>query len=161
MSILWIWAIAKILIDVLEVIGILLNIPATFLGMTLLCLGNSVPDLTLNCALAKTGYGEMGIAGSIAGPLFNLLIGLGASLIKSTIINGDIEFNLFKYTHITILIGIMILTINLVSLLIQSFLFKFKMTKSASYVGFLLFFIFLVGIILFTFVFLTNPLENN
>jgi len=53
--------------------------------MTLLSFGNSVPDLTLNIALAKKGYGEMGIAGSIAGPLFNVLVGLGIPLIKQTI----------------------------------------------------------------------------
>jgi len=38
--------------------------------------------------LAKTGYGEMGIAGSIAGPLFNLMIGFGISALK-IIIRGD------------------------------------------------------------------------
>ena len=63
----------------------MLNIPNVFLAITLLSFGNSIPDLTLNVALAKRGYGEMGIAGSIAGPLFNLLIGLGTSLIQITI----------------------------------------------------------------------------
>jgi Ca2+/Na+ antiporter len=43
-------------------------------------------DLSVNIALAKAGYGEMGIAGSIAGPLFNVLIGLGISLIKKNIL---------------------------------------------------------------------------
>ena len=41
--------------------------------------------MSLNCALARTGYGEMGITGSIAGPLFNLLIGLSTALIKLTL----------------------------------------------------------------------------
>jgi Ca2+/Na+ antiporter len=36
--------------------------------------------------LAKKGYGEMAIAGSIAGPLFNVLVGLGISLIRKNII---------------------------------------------------------------------------
>lgn len=66
--------------------------------MTILAFGNSVPgnyyliilDLTINISLAKNGFGEMGIAGSIAGPLFNLLIGLGISLIKLNIIKGYI-----------------------------------------------------------------------
>jgi len=38
--------------------------------------------MSLNCALAKSGYGEMAIAGSIAGPLFNLMIGFGISSLK-------------------------------------------------------------------------------
>jgi sodium/potassium/calcium exchanger 6 len=92
MSVFWIWVTAKILVDVLNMFGVLFNLPSSFLGMTLLSFGNSAPgkllitlDFSLNCALARTGYGEMGIAGSIAGPLFNLLVGLGASMIKNTI----------------------------------------------------------------------------
>ena len=45
-------------------------------------------DLSLNCALAKNGYGEMGIAGSIAGPLFNLMIGLGITSLKKISANN-------------------------------------------------------------------------
>jgi len=41
----------------------------------------------LNCALAKTGYGEMGLAGSIAGPLFNMMIGFGFTILKKIINN--------------------------------------------------------------------------
>jgi Ca2+/Na+ antiporter len=157
MSTLWIWVISKILIDVIKVTGVILNIPSTFLGITLLSLGISVPDLTLNCALAQSGYGEMGIAGSIAGPLSSLLMGLGASLIKITITSGPVEFNLFEYSDITILIGISILTLNLVRLLVQSIILKFKMTRCVSYIGYILYIIFFVGICVFTFVFTTNP----
>ena len=85
MSIFWIWITAKVLVDLLKTIGVILDISSDFLGMTLLSFGNSSPDLALNCALAKAGYGEMGLAGSIAGPLFNLLIGLGMSFVKNTI----------------------------------------------------------------------------
>ena len=95
MSIFWIWTIAKILVDLLTTIGVLLNIPSSFLGMTLLSFGNSASDLSLNCALAKEGYGEMGISGSIGGPLFNTLIGLGSSMIKKTI-NKLLKLNLVK-----------------------------------------------------------------
>jgi solute carrier family 24 (sodium/potassium/calcium exchanger), member 6 len=96
MSIFWIWFISEILVDILKLIGVLINVPESFLAMTLLAFGNSAPgkkdfkifllDLSVNIALAKAGYGEMGIAGSIAGPLFNVLIGLGISLIKKNIL---------------------------------------------------------------------------
>lgn len=85
MSMFWIWFVSNILVDILKVLGVLFDIPESFLGMTLLAFGNSAPDLSVNCALARAGYGEMGIAGSIAGPLFNVLIGLGVSLIKKNI----------------------------------------------------------------------------
>ena len=75
MSLMWIWLTANILIDLLKAIGLLLNIPDTFLGMTVLTFGNSVTDLALNISLVKGGYGEMALAGSLAGPVFNLLVG--------------------------------------------------------------------------------------
>jgi len=98
----WIWLIAKILINIINTLGFILNIPDTFLALTLLSIGNSAGgnwknnifllndlyqinyniDLSLNCALAQTGYGEMGLAGSIAGPLFNMMIGFGFSCLK-------------------------------------------------------------------------------
>lgn len=156
MSILWIWTVAKVLIDILQTFGVILNISPTFLGMTLLSLGNSLPDLTLNCALAKSGFGEMGIAGSIAGPCFNLLIGLGASMIKTTY-KRDIEFNIFEYQHVTLMIAGSVLLLNLLRLLIQSFILKFSMDRSVSYLGYILYFIFFVGICLFTFVYVKNP----
>jgi sodium/potassium/calcium exchanger 6 len=151
MSILWIWAIANILVDILKTIGVIYPIPPTFLAMTLLSVGNSLPDLNLNCALAKSGYGEMGIAGSIAGPLFNLLIGLGTSLIIKTYENGVIEFYFFDAASQTIVIAGCVLGLNLIRLLIQSIILKFYMSKSVSYIGYSFYVIFIVGITVFTF----------
>jgi Ca2+/Na+ antiporter len=153
MSIIWIWFIAKILIQILDLIGLIFDIPAFFIGMTLLSFGNSLPDLTLNCALAKAGYGEMGLAGSIAGPLFNLLVGLGASLIKKNLKTGVIEFQLFKSSHIVILISILILAINLIRLIIQASFLKFRLNKYVSIVGYIIYTFFFISICLFTFVF--------
>jgi len=42
-------------------------------------------DLSLNIALANNGFAEMGIAGSIAGPLFNLLTGSGIVMLKTNL----------------------------------------------------------------------------
>ena len=85
LSIFWILCISNFLVDILNVFGVIFNIPTSFLGMTLLAFGNSAPDLGVNISLAKSGYSEMAISGSIAGPLFNLLIGFGSSLIKQII----------------------------------------------------------------------------
>ncbi len=41
MSLIWIWLIAKMLINVLNTLGLILNIPDTFLALTLLSVGNS------------------------------------------------------------------------------------------------------------------------
>jgi Ca2+/Na+ antiporter len=153
MSIFWIWFVAKILIEVLDLIGVLFDVPGFFLGMTLLSLGNSLPDLTLNSSLAKAGFGRMGLAGSIAGPLFNLLIGLGASLIKKTLATGSVKFELYKSSEIVNLFAIVILGLNLIRLLIQASCLRFSLGKSISIIGYLIYFLFFVGIVLLTFVY--------
>jgi len=43
MSIFWIWFIAKILMNVLNTLGLILHVPDSFLALTLLSFGNSVP----------------------------------------------------------------------------------------------------------------------
>ena len=90
MSLIWIWFIANILISLLMTISTLMNINESFLGMTILTYGNSISDLMLNLSLVKLGYGEMALSGSISGPLFNLLIGLGIPLVKLNLVQGGI-----------------------------------------------------------------------
>ncbi len=107
-----------------QTIGTILNVPSVFLAMTILAFGNSVPDLSLNVALARQGFGEMGIAGSIAGPLFNLLIGLGTTLIQNTISESSIPFNIYTSESLIVSICTLALAVNLLRLLIQGYFLK-------------------------------------
>ena len=74
-----IYVIAEELIVCLSCIGFVLGIPPGILGLTLLAWGNSVGDISSNVSVAIKGYGEMAIAGCYAGPIFEMLVGLGAS----------------------------------------------------------------------------------
>lgn len=151
MSLLWIWFIANILVDLLGAMGTLLGIPKTFLGMTVLTFGNSVCDLALNVSLVKGGYGEMALAGSIAGPLFNLLVGLGTSLLKINFMFGTFHIDFFKKDNVISVIAIFFLTINLIRLLIQSYFSKYSLGKSISFFGFGAYIIFFIIICIITF----------
>ena len=53
------------------------NIPPAIMGLTILAWGNSIGDLINNVAIAKSGHPATAITGCFAGPLFNILIGLG------------------------------------------------------------------------------------
>ena len=47
------------------------------LGLTVLAWGNSVGDLSTNMAMARKGLSNMAMTACFAGPVFNMLVGLG------------------------------------------------------------------------------------
>ncbi|KFB53026.1 AGAP007338-PA-like protein [Anopheles sinensis] len=76
-----IYIVAQEVVSVLETVGIVLNLSKSILGLSLLAWGNSVGDLFSNVALARQGYGKMAFAACFGGPLLNLCLGLGLTLI--------------------------------------------------------------------------------
>jgi sodium/potassium/calcium exchanger 6 len=94
MSIVWIWFIANILVDILKIYGDILGINTAFLGITILAFGNQCGDMMANVAIAKRGFGSMAITGCFAGPLFDLLIGLTLATLKLYVQFGEFEFKM-------------------------------------------------------------------
>lgn len=62
-----------------------MGLSPAIMGVTVLAWGNSVGDLVADVALAKTGQPVVALAGCYAGPLFNMLVGLGLALIIKTV----------------------------------------------------------------------------
>ena len=85
MSILWLWFTANILIDLLNLFGTLSGINTGLLGLTVLAWGNSIGDMMANLAISRKGFAEMAMTGCFAGPLFNLLVGMGVSALTQTV----------------------------------------------------------------------------
>lgn len=84
MSVFWISTIAGELLNCLAALGTLLDLPPSLLGLTVLAWGNSVGDLVADVAIAKAGQPAMAMAGCFAGPMFNMLVGLGTALVMQT-----------------------------------------------------------------------------
>uniref|UniRef100_A0A182IMD0 Sodium/calcium exchanger membrane region domain-containing protein n=1 Tax=Anopheles atroparvus TaxID=41427 RepID=A0A182IMD0_ANOAO len=76
-----IYIVAQEVVSVLETVGIVLKLSKSILGLSLLAWGNSVGDLFSNFALARQGYGKMAFAACFGGPLLNLCLGLGLTMI--------------------------------------------------------------------------------
>jgi len=74
---LWIDFIATQLVRLLTFFGVICGIPNTLMGLTVLAWGNSMGDLSANMTMAKKGLANMAITACFAGPVFNLLLGLG------------------------------------------------------------------------------------
>ena len=84
MSVFWISNVAGELLNCLVALGALLNLPPAILGLTVLAWGNSVGDLVADVAVAKAGQPALAMAGCFAGPMFNMLVGLGMALVIET-----------------------------------------------------------------------------
>lgn len=131
-----------------------IKIPQAFFTMTLVSLGNALPDFFNNCSLAKTGYAEMAYSGSIGSPVFGTLVGFGISLIKTNISQSKIPFDIFNLTVSTnkiIITALSCLGLNLIRLLCEGFILQFKMKRFSAFIGYSLYACFLVCICYFTF----------
>jgi len=95
MVVVWISLICSVIINFIELFVVVTDIDSVFIGLTLLACGNSIGDYFSIKAFAKKGKGLTAIAGILAGQLFNLLIGLGVSMLIRSINRGPYPFNLF------------------------------------------------------------------
>jgi Ca2+/Na+ antiporter len=88
-SVSWIITVANEIVTLLVALGFALNVSAEILGLTVLAWGNSLGDLVADVSVARAGTPKMALAACFAGPLFNLLMGLGLSLTVQTLKEED------------------------------------------------------------------------
>jgi sodium/potassium/calcium exchanger 6 len=79
MSIMWIQFTCNCIMDLLQLFGFITSLPEALLALTIIAWGNCLGDMAADVAMTKKGFGEMAITGCIAGPIFNVLIGIGLS----------------------------------------------------------------------------------
>ena len=95
-GLLWTYILSGFLIDLLNCFGIIFNLGSVYLGLSILAVGNALPDALTTLALVKSGSGTMAISGAYAGQLFGLLIGFGLAQLKTTLMNGPQAFDIFQ-----------------------------------------------------------------
>ena len=67
------------LVILLTFFGVVCHIPSSIMGITVLAWGNASQDLIANMTVARKDLSTMAITASLAGPVFNILVGLGIS----------------------------------------------------------------------------------
>ncbi|PUZ38945.1 hypothetical protein GQ55_9G237400 [Panicum hallii var. hallii] len=86
MSVAWSYVIANEVLSLLISAGTVLSVDAATLGVTVLAWGNSLGDLIANVAVASRGGpggAQVAVSGCYGGPVFNVLVGLGLSMLLS------------------------------------------------------------------------------
>ncbi|XP_076864258.1 mitochondrial sodium/calcium exchanger protein [Brachyhypopomus gauderio] len=76
-SALWINVVASEVVNVLHLLGVILRLSNTVLGLTLLAWGNSIGDCFADITMARQGYPRMAISACFGGIIFNMLFGIG------------------------------------------------------------------------------------
>lgn len=76
-SALLISAAAAEVVSLLHMLGVVLSLSNTVLGLTLLAWGNSIGDCFSDITLAKQGYPRMAISACFGGIIFNMVFGVG------------------------------------------------------------------------------------
>nr|KYP71246.1 Cation/calcium exchanger 3 [Cajanus cajan] len=123
----WISTTAGELVNCLEAIGTLLKLPPALLGLTVLAWGNSVGDLVADVAVAKAGHPAMAMAGCFAGPMFNMLVGLGSALVIQT---ANIYPSAYKLNfHVGIVIAFVFLLSSLMGSLLVITWCRFRVPR--------------------------------
>ncbi|XP_078679785.1 mitochondrial sodium/calcium exchanger protein-like isoform X1 [Branchiostoma floridae x Branchiostoma belcheri] len=126
-SVVWIYATANEIVNLLQAFGLVFNISDAILGLTLLAWGNSIGDLVADTAMARQGFPRMGVSACFGGPLFNMLMGIGISCTLATIKSPGGNFPLKRTKLQSVLAGG--LGFSLLSSLILIPLFKFKVGR--------------------------------
>ncbi|CAO3630283.1 unnamed protein product [Mucor fragilis] len=75
----WIFLLANEVVGLLQAIGQIFSISDAIMGLTVFALGNSIGDFVANTAIAKMGFPTMAISACYAGPLLNMVLGVGIS----------------------------------------------------------------------------------
>lgn len=76
-SIVFIAALSWLLVDRVIVIADIMNINATFLALSVLAAGTSLPDLIGSIIVAKQGRGDMAVSNAVGSNIFDVLFCLG------------------------------------------------------------------------------------
>jgi len=86
-----------------------LGVSEWFIGISIVALGTSLPELTSSLIAAKRGHGEMAIGNVFGSNIFNILMVIGtASLIKPLSIREEIYTDLIYATTLTCLLLLLI-----------------------------------------------------
>uniref|UniRef100_A0A671YE89 Solute carrier family 8 member B1 n=1 Tax=Sparus aurata TaxID=8175 RepID=A0A671YE89_SPAAU len=86
-------AAASEVVSLLHMLGVVLSLSNTVLGLTLLAWGNSIGDCFSDITIARQGYPRMAISACFGGIIFNMVFGVGLGcLVQMIKTHTDVEF---------------------------------------------------------------------
>lgn len=96
-------------VDVAHIMGI----SDAVIGLTVVALGTSVPDLTASAVAAKKGHGDIAVGNALGSVMFNTYMVMGAAGLFAGPVNGVNEAGVPEFTSldICVMVGIAVLVL--------------------------------------------------
>lgn len=88
-SIIWIGIICWFMVEGAIVLGEMLGVSATVMGLTVLSAGTSVPDAISSIVVAQRGLGDMAVSNALGSNVFDILLGLGFPYFLAAATQGE------------------------------------------------------------------------
>lgn len=104
-----------------------------------------MPELVATYTLAKMGHSTMAIAGCFAGPVFNLMMGLGLPVLWATLSQGSLQTQLTNGIKLLVIQSVVVLTL-LVTIVPLAFRWRLHQQIGLALLG--LYALFQVGFVL-------------
>ena len=138
------------MVALLQLIGIVCRIPGSIMGLTILAWGNSMGDLSADVTMARKGLANMAMTACFAGPVFNILVGLGMGF--SSLLASEDKESIEVSMNAAIVTGFLFIIANTTLMIVVGpWLFKGRFPKWYGYVLLLLYLIYVVTSVLLQF----------
>ncbi len=140
-SIVLIATLSWILVDAAIAISEILNIPEAIIGLTVLAIGTSIPDLFSSLIVARQGRSNMAVSNAIGSNIFDILVGLGVPFIVYMLIyGGSIATGSGSLTY-----SVILLISSVVLLLLLLLISRWRLNKYIGWILILLYVAYLIN----------------
>jgi K+-dependent Na+/Ca+ exchanger-like protein len=126
-SILAIALISWVIVESAIEISLVLNVPEAIIGLTVIAIGSSIPDLLSSVIVSKQGRNGMAISNAIGSNIFDILFGLGLPWLMVILIKGSPVTVETSDLHSSVLV----LFLSLVAIFLIMLINKWKLGKKS------------------------------
>jgi K+-dependent Na+/Ca+ exchanger-like protein len=82
-------ALSWVLVEAGVVLATSLGVPDAIVGLTVLAVGTSIPDLLASLVVARQGKGDMAVSNAVGSNIFDILVGLGLVWVVIIAVRGE------------------------------------------------------------------------
>eukprot|EP00826_Nyctotherus_ovalis_P051116 TRINITY_DN6373_c0_g1_i3.p1 TRINITY_DN6373_c0_g1~~TRINITY_DN6373_c0_g1_i3.p1 ORF type:complete len:269 (+),score=47.59 TRINITY_DN6373_c0_g1_i3:1011-1817(+) len=87
-SVQWMWFLCGVTVEAFKLLVEVFAIQPAYMGITFMAAANSIGDIISNLTMGNLGYNVTALTASFAGPIFNLMVGMGITMTRNIVKSG-------------------------------------------------------------------------